>query len=73
MQIFWDVIVTVIPTVVDALGTVSWELENNLKTIGIPIVKIYLLKAGLLGRAFILRSLLGISESWKFSNVKAFF
>ena len=73
VQIFWDVIVTVIPTVVDALGTVSWELENNLKTIGIPIVKIYLLKAGLLGRAFILRSLLGISESWKFSNVKAFF
>ena len=73
MQIFWDVIVTVIPTVVDALGTVSWELENNLKTIGIPIVKIYLLKAGLLGRAFILRRLLGISESWKFSNVKAFF
>ena len=32
-----DVKATVIPIVVGALGTVSEELENHLKTIGIPI------------------------------------
>ena len=73
VQIFWDVKVTVKPTIVGALGTVSCEVESNLKTIGISIVKSCLLKAGLLGRPFILRELLSISESWKLSNVKAFF
>ena len=48
VQIFWDVKVTVKPTVVGALGTVSCEVESNLKTIGIPIVKSCFLKAGLL-------------------------
>ena len=63
MQNMWDVKATVIPILVDVLGTVSEELENHLKTIGIPIVISCLQKTALLGTAFILRRVLGISES----------
>ena len=59
----WDVKATVIPILVGVLGTVSEELENHLKTIGIPIVISCLQKTALLGTAFILRRVLGISES----------
>ena len=38
MQKLWDIKATVIPIVVSALGTVSEELENHLKAIGMPIV-----------------------------------
>ena len=63
VQKFWDVKATVRPIVVGALGTVSEELENHLKTIGIPIVISCLQKAALLGTTFILRRVLDISES----------
>ena len=59
----WDVKSTVTPIVVGAFGTVSEELENHLKTIGIPIVISCLQKAALLGTTFILRRVLDISES----------
>ena len=59
--------------VVGALGTVSEELENHLKAIGIPIVISCLQKAALLVRAFILRRVLDILESGQLSDVKAFF
>ena len=59
----WGVKVTFILIVADALGTVCEEVENHLKTIGIPIVISYLQKAVLLGTAFILRRVLGISDS----------
>ena len=62
-QKLWDVKATVIPIVVGALGTVSEELENRLKTIEIPIVMSCLQKAALLGTAFILKRVLDISES----------
>ena len=58
-----DVKARVILIVAGALGTVSEELENHLKTIGIPIVISCLQKAALLGTAFILIRVLGISES----------
>ena len=59
----WDVKATIIPIVVGTLGTVSEELENHPKTIGIPIVVGCLQKTSLLGTAFTLRRFLGISES----------
>ena len=59
----WDVKDTVIPYVVGALRTVIEELENHVKTIGIPIVISCLQKTALLGTAFVLRRVLGISES----------
>ena len=59
----WDVKSTVTPVVVGAFGTVSEKLENDLKTIGIPIVISCLQKALLLGTALILREVLEISES----------
>ena len=62
-QKMWDVKSTVTPIVDGAFGTVSEELENHLKTIGIPIVISCLQKAALLGTAFILRRVLNISES----------
>ena len=63
VQKLWGVKVTFILIVADALGTVCEEVENHLKTIGIPIVISYLQKAVLLGTAFILRRVLGISDS----------
>ena len=63
MQKLWDVKATVIHIVAGALGTVGEELENHLKTIGIPIVISCLQKAALLGTTFILRRVLDISES----------
>ena len=63
VQKLWDIKATVIPIVVGAFGTVSEELENHLKTIGIPIVISCLQKAALQGTAFILRRVLDISES----------
>ena len=63
VQKLWDVKVTVLPVGVGALEIISEELENHLKTIGIPIVISCLQKAALLGTAFILRRALGISES----------
>ena len=62
-QKMWDVKSTVTPIVVGAFGTVSEELENHLKTIGISIVISSLQKALLLGTALILRKELDISES----------
>ena len=62
VQKFWDVKATVIPIVVGALGTISEELENHLKTIGIPIVISCLQKAALLGTTFILKMVLDILE-----------
>ena len=62
-QKMWDVKSTVTPIVVGAFGTVSEELENHLKTIGIPTVISCLQKALLLGTALILRKVLDISES----------
>ena len=59
----WDVKSTVTPIVVGAFGTVSEELENHLKTIGISIVISCLQKSLLLGTALILRKELDISES----------
>ena len=58
----WDVTATVIPIAVGALGTVSEELENHLKTIGMPTAISCLQKAALLRTAFILRRVLDISE-----------
>ena len=58
----WDVEAVVVPIVVGALGTVSKELEKHLKRIDIPLVVPCLQKAALLGTAFILRRVLGISE-----------
>ena len=58
VQKLWDVKAKVIPIVVGGLGTVCEELENHLKTIGIPIVIGCLQKTVLLGRAFILRRVL---------------
>ena len=63
VQKLWDVKATDIPIVVGTLGTVSKELENHLKTIGIPTVISCLQKALLLGTALILRKVLDISES----------
>ena len=62
-QKMWDVKSTVTPIVAGAFGTVSEELENHLKTIGISIVISCLQKALLLGTALILRKELDISES----------
>ena len=62
-QKMWDVKSTVTPIVAGAFGTVSEELENHLKTIGISIVISSLQKALLLGTALILRKELDISES----------
>ena len=45
VQKLWDVKATVIPIVVGALGTVSEELDNHLKTIVVPIVIRWLQKA----------------------------
>ena len=58
----WIVKATLIPIVVGALGTVSGEFENHLKTIGIPIVICCLQKAALPGTAFILRRVLDIGN-----------
>ena len=63
VQKLWDVKATVTPVVVGALGIVSEGLENHLKTIAIPIVISCLEKTALLGTAFIIRRVLGISES----------
>ena len=63
VQKFWDVKATVIPIEVGALGTINEELENHLKTIGIPIVISCLQKAALLGTAFIFWRVLDNSES----------
>ena len=46
----WDVKSTVTPIVDGAFGTVSEELENHLKTIGIPIVSYKLLTESLIAR-----------------------
>ena len=62
LQKLWDVKATVIPTVVGSLIMASEELENHLKSIGIPIVVSSLQRTPLLETAFILRSVLGISE-----------
>ena len=62
-QKMWDVKSTVTPIVAGVFGTVSEELENHLKTIGISIVISCLQKALLLGTALILRKELDISES----------
>ena len=62
MQKLWDVKATVIHIVAGALGTVGEELENHLKTIGIPIVISCLQKAALLGTTFILKMVLDILE-----------
>ena len=62
VQKLWYVKATVLPIVVSALGTVSEELENHLKTIGISIVISCLQKAALLGIAVTLRRVLDISE-----------
>ena len=51
---------TVILVVIDALDTVSEELENHLKAIVIPIVICFLQKAPLLGITFIFWRVLGI-------------
>ena len=58
----WDVKATITPIVAGVLEIVSEELENNLKTIGIPTV-LSSLKKELQGTTFILRRLFGISES----------
>ena len=58
----WDVKATITPIVAGVLGIVSEELENNLKTIGIPTV-LSSLKKELQGTTFILRRLFDISES----------
>ena len=48
MQKLWNVKATATPVVLGALGTVSEELENYLKTIAIPIVISCLQKVALL-------------------------
>ena len=73
VQKLWNVKATVIPVVVGALGTVSEELENYLKAIGILIVISSLQKAALLGIAFIFKRVLGNSECGSLSYVKVFF
>ena len=60
LEITGAVKATVIPVEIDALDTVSEELENHLKTIVIPIVKRFLQKAALLGISFIFWRVLGI-------------
>ena len=59
---FWDVKATITSIVAGVLGIVSEELENNLKTIGMPTV-LSSLKEELQGTTFILRRLFGISKS----------
>ena len=63
MQELRDIKATAIPIAVGALETVSEELENHLKNIGILIVVTCLQKAALLVPAFIFMRVLGISES----------
>ena len=72
VQKFWDVKATVIPIVVGALGIVSKELENDLKTIGIPIAIYCLQKASLLGTAFILAGSLAFQRVGKSQISKHF-
>ena len=62
VQKLWNGKATVIPIAVGALEIVSEELENHVETIGVPIVSC-LENAAFLGAAFILRMLLGSSES----------
>ena len=59
VQKLCDVKATVIPIVVGALRTVSEELENHLKPVGIPIVISCLQKATLVGAASILKRVFG--------------
>ena len=59
----WNVKSTVIPVIVGTLGTVSENIGNHLKTIGILIVISCLQKAALLGTALIFWRILGISDS----------
>ena len=54
---------SVIPTVVGALGTLTANLKKNLKELGIPNVIPCLQKSALLGTASILRRTLGILGS----------
>ena len=57
----WGEKAVVVPIAVGALGTVSKELEKHLKRIDIPPVVPCLQKAALLGTAFVLRRVFGIS------------
>ena len=59
MKRLWDVKTTVIPIMVGALEAVSEELENQLETVGVAIVIIYLQNTVLLETAFILKKVLG--------------
>ena len=63
VQKLWDVKATFMPIVVGAVGTVSEELEDHLKAIGIPVVINSLQQLALLETDFVFRSVLGISES----------
>ena len=59
IQKLWNVNAVVVPMVVGELGTVSTELERHLKRIETtPCSQ----KAALLGRAIILRRVIGVSE-----------
>ena len=58
----WRLKAEVVPVVVGGLGTLSHNLKFYLKKIDIPIVISCLQKIAVLGSAFILRQVLGISE-----------
>ena len=58
----WKLKAEVVPGVVGTLGTVSHNLNFFLKKTDIPIVTSCLQKAAILGTAFILRRVVGISE-----------
>ena len=58
----WNVKARVILVLISVLGTVSNNLEKHLDEIGVPKDITSLQKMALLGTAFILRKVLGISE-----------
>ena len=58
----WKLKAKVVPVVVCALGTISHNLRFYLKKVDILIAASCLLKGAILGTAFILRRVLGISK-----------
>ena len=66
MHRLWNVKATVKHVVIGVLGTISDNLDKHLRTIRISITISCLQRAALLGIAFILNRVLGISEAGSF-------
>ena len=58
----WKVEATVIPVVIDALGTIPRGLEENLRTLGITLKAKFIQKFALLGTTRILRKVLELEH-----------